>query len=164
VAYSDADWAGDPDTRKSTTGYLVKLDGDLVSWASRRQPTVTTSSAEAEYMAITEVAKEVIWIRQLMSELLAVLHQSQARSRSVRLPPATIWTDNQAAKSISENDTFHSRTKHIDIRHRFIQQGIAQGEYKVQWLPTEEQQADMLTKALDRSTFTYLTTKAMTGE
>jgi len=55
-------------------------------------------------------------------------------------------------------------TKHIDIRHRFIQQGIAQGEYKVQWLPTEEQQADMLTKALDRSTFTYLTTKAMTGE
>jgi hypothetical protein len=88
VAYSDADWAGDPDTRRSTTGYLVKLDGDLVSWASRRQPTVTTSTAEAEYMAITEATKEVIWLRQLMAEMLAVCHGQTPYQVRLPQPPS----------------------------------------------------------------------------
>jgi hypothetical protein len=137
IAYSDSDWAGDRDDRKSTTGYVIKLNKSTISWLSKKQKTIALSSAEAEYMAICATAQEVMWLRQLLSEILP---RTQPMSSTV------IYTDNQAAQAISKNDTFHDRTKHIDIRHHFVRDGIRAGLYHVDWIPTTKQLADIFTK------------------
>jgi len=108
TGYCDADWGGDLTDRKSTTGYCTMMNGNLVSWQSKKQPTVALSSTEAEYMAINDVAKEIMWMRMILGELgLKVV------------TPTIIYVDNQPAIRISENDSEHDRTKHIDIRHFF---------------------------------------------
>jgi len=162
--YTDADWGGDLDTRKSTTGYIIKIDGNTISWTSRRQASITLSTAEAEYMAITDATKEVLWTRQLIKEIMNVIHEGDATYIDKSLPYSVIYTDNQAAKAISENDTHHNKTKHIDIRYRFIQQHINNKDIKIEWIPTQQQQADILTKAVSKQIFIYLKNKVMQGE
>jgi hypothetical protein len=162
--YTDADWAGDLDTRKSTTGYIIKIDGNTISWTSRRQPSITLSTAEAEYMAITDATKEVLWTRQLVKEILNVVHDDELTFKDKPLPYSLIYTDNQAAKAISENDTHHNKTKHIDIRYRFIQQHINKNDIRIEWIPTQQQQADILTKAVSKQIFTHLKSQIMQGE
>jgi hypothetical protein len=148
AGYCDADWGGDTSDRKSTTGYCTMLNGNLVSWCSKKQSTVALSSTEAEYMAINDVAKEIMWIRMILKELYIVVET-----------PTIIYVDNQSAIRISENDSEHDRTKHIDIRHYFIRDLITNGEIKLQWIPTAEQLADMFTKPLGATTFTTLRDK-----
>jgi hypothetical protein len=141
-AYSDADWAGDITDRKSTTGFCTFINDNLISWQTKKQSTVALSSTEAEYMAISDVIKEVIWIRILLTELDLQIET-----------PTIIYVDNQSAIKISENDTAHDRTKHIDIRHFFIRDLIESGEVKLVWVRTEDQLADIFTKPLTPSTF-----------
>jgi hypothetical protein len=146
-AYSDADWAGDQDDRKSTTGYVVLLNGSVVSWVSKKQATIALSSAEAEYMAISSTMQEITWIGQLLKELKVNVSQ-----------PTKLFCDNQAAIAISQNDVHHARTKHIDIRHHYIRQAIHNKEVTLSWIRSEDQLADIFTKALPREVFQRLRT------
>ena len=153
TAFSDADYAGCLDTRRSTTGYIVKLDGNTITWSTKRQSTVAASSTESEYMAITEAAKEVRWLIQFLEEILGKSRDS--------FKETIIYSDNQAAKEWSENDQDHNRSKHIDIRYHFIRDDIRNGIYKVEWISTQYQQADILTKGVGRNIFERLRDKIM---
>lgn len=149
-AYCDADWGGDTDDRKSTTGYCVFLNGNLISWNTKKQPTVALSSAEAELMAISDVTKEVKWIVQLLNEL----------EYEVELP-IIIYEDNQSAMAMSENDVEHDRSKHIDIKHHFVRDEIKHNNIKLKWVSTQQQLADILTKPLTEHTFKLLRSQLM---
>jgi ribonuclease HI len=144
-AYSDADWAGDQEDRKSTTGYVIRLNGSVVSWVSKKQATIALSSAEAEYMAISAAMQEIKWIEQLLTELNVKVTRT-----------AQLFCDNQAAIAISQNDVHHARTKHIDIRHHYIREAIHKKEVNLSWIRSEDQLADIFTKALPRQVFQRL--------
>ena len=108
TGYSDSDYAGDVDTRRSMTGYVFTLGGSVVSWKATLQPTVTLSTTEAEYMALTEAAKEGIWLKGLVSDL--GLHHDQA----------TVYCDSLSAICLAKDQVHHERTKHIDVRYHFL--------------------------------------------
>lgn len=150
-AYSDADWAGDKDDRRSTTGFIVKVNGITVSWATKKQKTVALSSAEAEYIAIGATAQEIKWVTHFLLEVFT----------SDTYMSTQIYTDNQAAMAISKNDLYHERTKHIDLRHHFIRDDIKRGLYGITWISTTEQMADIFTKGVGRVQFIHLREKVM---
>jgi hypothetical protein len=135
--YADADWAGDPYTRRSTTGYVFMISGGCVSWMSKLQPTVALSSAEAEYMAVCAAVQEAIHMRSLLRDLGCQQDQ-----------PTIIFEDNQGCIALSENPVHHKRTKHIEIRYHFTRERVESGEVVLKYVATEHQLADMLTKAL----------------
>ena len=135
--YSDADWAGDLDDRKSTSGYVFQVGGACVSWKCRKQACVALSTAESEYMALSSAAQEAIWMRQLLSEL-----------KGESLKPATIFEDNQSAICLSKNPQFHGRSKHIGIKYHFIRDQVNDGVVDVKYCKTEDMLADIMTKGL----------------
>jgi len=140
--YSDADWAGDMDTRRSTTGYIVMLNNGAIAWKSRRQPTVALSTMESEYMALTDATKELKWVRMLLAEL------GHSNNKSADEIPTVVFSDNQSAIALGKNPVSHARAKHIDLRHHFIREAIQDQIIWVQYIPTAEMTADSLTKAL----------------
>ena len=142
VAYSDADWAGCPDTRKSTSGFCVFLGTNLVSWSSKHQPTVSRSSAEAEYRAVANCVAESVWLRQLLCEL----HQPPTKA-------TIVYCDNISATYLSSNHVQHQRTKHIEIDLHFVRDRVALGEARVLHVPTSSQYADIFTKGLPTTVF-----------
>lgn len=139
TGYCDADWAGDKDTRRSTTAYIFKLDGGCISWSSRLQPTVALSTAEAEYMAACAAVQEAMYLRQLLSDLGWSMDG-----------PIKIKEDNQGCIALSENPVHHKRTKHIDIKYHFVREKVLSGEIVLEHVATEHQLADLLTKPLER--------------
>ena len=145
TGYCDADWAGDKEERKSTTGYCVFLNGNLISWNCRKQPTVALSSAEAELMGVTELVKELKWTKMLLSDMGYTVHSAM-----------TILSDSQPAIQMSENDTHHDRTKHIDTKHFFVRDEIRLGQIRMKWVSSNSQLADIFTKALGKQAFTRL--------
>lgn len=139
TGFCDADYAGDLDTRKSTTGYLFVLSNGAVSWNSKRQPTVAASTTEAEYMAAAAAVKEALWLRKLCE--------------SLDTPIATIKIrcDNQSAIKLLRNPIFSVRSKHIDIAHHFARERVLSKEVEFSYVPTTEMAADVLTKILPQS-------------
>ena len=109
IGYSDANWAGDRDTRRSTSGYAFIVSGGLVSWNSKKQKIVALSTAEAEYVALSEACKETIWLRKLVQEVVG------GRDKAT-----IMYEDNQAAISMVKNPVHHARSKHIDIKFHYI--------------------------------------------
>ena len=145
VGFSDADWAGDLDDRKSTSGYLFQIGGGAVTWRSKKQTCVALSTAEAEYMALASAVQEAIWMRQLTDEL-----------GNGPTEATTIFEDNQSAICMAKNPQFHGRAKHIGIKYHFIREQVSSGTVKLEYCPTKEMIADMLTKGLHRDQFTKL--------
>jgi hypothetical protein len=135
--YSDADWGGDLDTRRSTTGYVVVMGGAAIAWSSHLQRTVAVSTQEAEYQAQAAAAREALSVRKILSDI----------GRGVQT--LKILSDNQAAISLAENPMVQARSKHIDIQHHFVRDRISRGEISLSYIPTSLMVADMLTKALD---------------
>lgn len=143
IGYTDSDWAGDHGTRKSTSGYVFNLGSGAISWSSKRQATVALSTCEAEYVGQTQAAKEAIWLRGLLSQIRP----------SGPLQTVIIFGDNQGAIALAKNPLHHGRVKHIDIQHHWVRGQIADGAVDLQYVPTEKQVADGLTKALCRDKF-----------
>lgn len=139
VGYSDSDWAGDHDDRRSTTAWLFSMAGGVVSWKSRRQPTVALSTTEAEYMAGADAAREAVHWRSFLSEL-------GFRPTA----PTVIKSDNQGSIALTKNAMHHARTKHIDVRHHWIRELVASHQVEVVYVSTEHMLADALTKPLAR--------------
>ena len=152
VAYSDADWAGCPDTRRSTSGYCVYLGSSLVSWSSKRQPTVSRSSAEAEYRAVANVVAECTWLRQLLSELSCPVDKA-----------TVVFCDNVSAVYLSAKPVHHRRTKHIELDIHFVREQVALGHVRVLHVPTSQQFADIMTKGLPSTTFSEFCSSLCVG-
>ena len=152
-AFADADWANDKGDRRSITGWVSKLNGDPISWSSKKQRTVALSTCEAELYAEAAAIQEVLWLNGILKEL----------GLKSQVGGSTIYGDNQAAISISKNGIKGDRTKHVDVKYHFITESIERNEIKLKWIPTQEQQADIFTKALPVQTFELLRKELMSG-
>ena len=139
VIYSNADWAGDPSDRKSTTGYTAILSGAAISWSSKKQSTVALSSTEVEYIAAACATQEATWIQTFLSKIGHPLKK-----------PIPLYVDNQSAIKLIQNPVAHDRTKHIDIKYHYIWNAQANGIIKVKYCLTNDQVTDVLTKALSQ--------------
>lgn len=140
--YSDSDWVGDLDDRKSTSGYLSKLSVVPISWRSKKQISVALSTAEAEYIALSSATQEVMWLRQLTSEL-----------RNEPTGATVLYENNQSTIAMARNAQFHRRAKHIDIGHHFVQEKVNEQVVELKYCSTTKLIADMLTKGLSYAVF-----------
>jgi hypothetical protein len=146
VAYVDADFGTSHD-RKSTTGYVILYANGAICWRSRKQRVVTTSSAEAEYVALCEVTQEIKWIRGILSEL-----------GMPESGPTTVYEDNQSCMALANDRILNQRSKHIDIVHHFARERVARGEVAYHYVSTTSMIADALTKNLGAVKFQKLAT------
>ena len=140
--YSDADWAGDPDDRRSTSGMLIYLGSNPITWSAKKQPTVSRSSIELEYRALATASAEVCWIHTLLKDLGIYLSQ-----------PPILWCDNVSALAIASNPVFHARTKHIEVDFHFIRKRVLRKDLVVKFVSTTDQLADIFTKSLPTHRF-----------
>jgi hypothetical protein len=144
TGYSDADWAGNADDRKSTSGGCFYVGNNLVSWMSKKQASISFSTAEAEYIAVGSYCTQLLWMKTLLGDY--------GFSQDTMI----INCDNTSAINISKNPVQHSRTMHIDIRHHFLRDLVDFEVVSLSFIPTENQLADILTKPLDGSRFEFL--------
>ncbi|KAJ0434592.1 putative RNA-directed DNA polymerase [Helianthus annuus] len=137
VGYCDADYAGDLDTRRSTTGYVFMLGKGAVTWCSKRQPTVSLSTTEAEYRSAAMAAQEVSWLKLLLKEL-----KQNVKEKVV------VFCDNLSSIHLAEKPMFHARSKHIEVHYHFIREKVLEGEIDLKYIDTNEQIADVFTKGM----------------
>jgi len=139
VGFCDADWAGDTNDRKSTSAYTFQTNGASVSWRSKKQPCVALLMAEAKYVALSTAVQEALWMKQLLVDL-------NFNTETLM----TIYGDNQAAISMSQNPQFHGRRKHIDIKCHFVRDQVDKGTINIVYCSTSNMLADLFTKGSQR--------------
>jgi hypothetical protein len=147
-AFTDADWVGCPDDRKSTTDFGIFLGPNLISWSSKKQATISRSSTEAEYRSLAMTTTELLWINSLLSELGIKCNS---------LP--VMWCDNLGAMFLTVNPIFHARTKHIEIDFHFIRDQIAKQKLVAKFICSADQIGDIFTKSLSSTRFQHLCNK-----
>ena len=140
--YSDADWAGNLDDRRSTSGNVFLMANAGISWLSKKQSTVALSTAESEYIALCMAAQEAVWLKRLFADL-GVVQES----------PICIMEDNQGAIAMTKNPVGHARTKHIDIKYHYVRECVDKGHIDLQYCPSEDMLADIFTKPVPRQKF-----------
>ncbi|XP_057843343.2 secreted RxLR effector protein 161-like [Cryptomeria japonica] len=139
MAFTDADWAGCLDDRGSTSGAVFYLGDRLIAWHSKKQDSVSLSTAEAEYIAATSCYTQLLWMAQQLLDM------------GIKVPkPISIFYDNTSAINLSKNPVLHSRTKHIAIKFHFLQEKVLANEVQLLHVPTQAQVADIFTKALPK--------------
>lgn len=136
AGYVDSDFAGDLDKRRSITGYVFTLGGGAILWKAMLQPTVALSTTKAKYMTVTEAAKEGIWLTGLVTEL------------GIKQESATLYCDSQSAICLANNQVFHSRTKHIEVRYHKIREFVENGSIALKKIHTKDNLAYMFTKTV----------------
>jgi hypothetical protein len=146
-AFSDSDWAGCPNDRRSTTAYLIFLGPNLIFWCSKKQPTVARFSTEAEYRSLAMASAETIWLQSLLKEL------------GYNTSPPTLWCDNLGATFLASNSVFHARTKYIELDYHFVREKVAAGLLRVHFICSQDQLADALMKHLSSTRFLLLIPK-----
>jgi len=144
VCYSDADWAGDQDNRKSTSGMVTFLTSGPISFRAQQQSVVALSTTEAEYIAASEAVKDLIWIQRFVKEL------------KLDVAKSLLLCDNESALKLIRNPEFHQRTKHIEIRFHFIREKFEEGKFDLEHICSKDQRADVFTKALSADRFRTL--------
>jgi hypothetical protein len=147
-AYSDLDWAGNPDDRRFTTGCDLFLGPCLISWCAKKQPIVSKSSTEAEYRALAFATAELCWLRMLLQELKIFLNCYP-----------TLWCDNLGALALAFNLVYHTCTKHIEVDYHFIHEKVVNKDVTTRYLPTLDQLVDIFTKDLTTAWFLLLRDK-----
>jgi hypothetical protein len=140
--YADADWAGDNDDRKSRTGYVFYINDGLITWNSKKQPTVAHSSTESEIMAAHSATCEALWIRSLLKEL-----------GWEQFKPTVIRDDNTGCIALSKNPINHGRTKHMDVKYHGLRENVLEGNVILEYCPTDKNIADVMTKGLGENAF-----------
>jgi hypothetical protein len=145
IGYSDADMAGDIDTHKSTSDIIFFLGGNPITWQVTKQKVVALSSCEEEYIAAAAVVCQGVWLARLLTDMIGT--ESGAPE---------LLVDNQSAITLSKNPVFHERSKHIDVRYHYIRECVDEGKIIIGYTATEEQLANILTKALRRVRFLEL--------
>ena len=144
-AFIDSDYAGDLEDRKSTSGYVFLISSGAVSWLSKKQPIVTLSTTEAEFVAAAGCASQAVWMRRVLDNLGLAKKEC-----------TTIWCDNSSTIKLSKNPVMHGRSKHIDVRFHFLRDLVNDGIIQLMHCRTQEQIADLMTKALKLETFQKL--------
>jgi hypothetical protein len=150
--YSDSDWGGDMDTRRSTTGYYFSFLNTPISWNSKLQKSVALSSCEAEYMALKEATKEMIYLQTVLKKL-------DIKELSKFLDLDILYTDSQPAIDLANNPEHHYKSKHIDIQYHYVRELVLGKKIRLTYLPTKEQIADLFTKGVNSIVFSYLKNK-----
>jgi hypothetical protein len=145
VAFSDADYAGDVDTRRSTSGFVFILNGAAVTWSSRRQNCVALSTMESEYIAASETSREAVWLRRLLDQI--GIRQER---------PIILNCDNKSAIALAHNPEHHTRSKHIDVRLHYIREQVIKKTIEINHVSSDDQLADILTKPLEETRFAHL--------
>jgi hypothetical protein len=143
--FSDADWCGDKVDRRSTSGYLFKFQNAPVSWCSKKQSVIALSSCEAEYVAGSLAACQANWLQSLLSEMNIIADIT-----------VVLKIDNKSAINLAKNPVSHGKSKHIETRFHFLRDQVTKGKLKLEYCSTDNQQADILTKAVKRDQFLKL--------
>ncbi|CAL9003639.1 unnamed protein product [Prunus brigantina] len=145
IGYTDSDYAGDQDDRKSTSGYVFMMNSGAVSWSSKKQPVVTLSTTEAEFIAAASSTGQVVWLRRILSCL-----------NLRQIGPTVVYCDNVSTIKLSKNPVMHGRSKHIDVRFHFLRNLVKDEVVELLQCSTQEQVADVMTKPLKLEVFQKL--------
>lgn len=148
TTYTDADWAGDADDRRSHGGYCIFFGDNIVSWSSKKQTFVSRSSIESEYRSMASAVSELLWILNFLKELHINVTSSPI-----------VWCDNLSATALTINPIYHSRMKHIELDVHFIREKIANNLIEVNYIASVDQIADIFTKPLGHTQFRHLCSK-----
>jgi hypothetical protein len=145
IGYTDSNWCGDKDDRKSTAGYVFLYGGSPISWCSRKEPVVALSTCEAEYIAASLSACQGVWLSNLIDEI-----------SNVKCDSVILKVDNMSAINLAKNPIAHGRNKHIELRFHYLREQVGNGKLKLEHCRTDLQVSDVLTKAVTVETFVRL--------